>query len=67
MQRRRAPARACQSSPAGGPPLNLTETCIREPVLAWMVIVGTVVFEAVTVIRIDISQMPNVEFPTINV
>lgn len=47
--------------------MNLTETCIRKPVLAWMLMAGTVVFGIVAATRIGISQMPDVDFPTINV
>jgi multidrug efflux pump len=47
--------------------LNITEVCIRKPVLAWMLMAGTVVFGLVAATRIGISQMPDVDFPTINV
>jgi hydrophobe/amphiphile efflux-1 (HAE1) family protein len=47
--------------------LNITEVCIRKPVLAWMLMAGTVLFGIVAATRIGISQMPDVDFPTINV
>ncbi len=47
--------------------MNLTEACIRKPVLAWMLMAGTVVFGLVAATRIGISQLPDVDFPTINV
>ena len=47
--------------------MNLTEVCIRRPVLAWMLIAATVVFGLVAASRIGISQFPDVDFPTINV
>ncbi len=47
--------------------MNLTEACIRKPVLAWMLMAGTVVFGLVAASRIGISQLPDVDFPTINV
>jgi hydrophobe/amphiphile efflux-1 (HAE1) family protein len=47
--------------------LNITETCIRKPVFAWMLMAGTVLFGIVAATRIGISQMPDVDFPTINV
>jgi multidrug efflux pump len=47
--------------------LNITEVCIRKPVLAWMLMAGTVLFGVVAVTRIGISQLPDVDFPTINV
>jgi hydrophobe/amphiphile efflux-1 (HAE1) family protein len=45
----------------------LTEACIKKPVFAWMLMAGTVVFGLVASTRIGISQMPDVDFPTITV
>jgi len=47
--------------------MNLTEVCIRKPVLAWMLIAATVLFGVVAGQRIGISQFPDVDFPTISV
>ncbi|HSA96012.1 MAG TPA: efflux RND transporter permease subunit, partial [Acidobacteriota bacterium] len=47
--------------------MNLTEACVKKPVLAWMLMAGTVVFGVVAGGRIGISQFPDVDFPTINV
>jgi hydrophobe/amphiphile efflux-1 (HAE1) family protein len=47
--------------------MNLTEACVRKPVLAWMLMAATVVFGLVAGGRIGISQFPDVDFPTINV
>jgi hydrophobe/amphiphile efflux-1 (HAE1) family protein len=47
--------------------MNITEVCIRRPVLAWMIIAATTVFGLVAGSRIGISQFPDVDFPTINV
>lgn len=47
--------------------MNLTEICIRRPVLAWMLMAATIVFGAVAIGRIGISQFPDVDFPTISV
>jgi multidrug efflux pump len=47
--------------------MKLTEACIRKPVFAWMLMAGTVTFGLVAIGRIGISQMPDVDFPTINV
>jgi multidrug efflux pump len=47
--------------------MNLTEVCVRKPVLAWMLMAGTVVFGLVALSRIGISQFPDVDFPTITV
>jgi hydrophobe/amphiphile efflux-1 (HAE1) family protein len=47
--------------------MNLTEACVRKPVLAWMLMAATIVFGLVAGSRIGISQFPDVDFPTINV
>jgi len=47
--------------------VNLTEICIRKPVLAWMIMASLIVFGLVAGQRIGISQFPDVDFPTINV
>jgi multidrug efflux pump len=47
--------------------MNLTEVCVRKPVLAWMLMAATIVFGIVAGGRIGISQFPDVDFPTINV
>lgn len=47
--------------------MNLTEVCIRRPVLAWMLIAATVIFGLVAASKIGISQFPDVDFPTISV
>jgi len=47
--------------------MNLTEVCVRKPVLAWMLMAATVVFGIVAASRIGISQFPDVDFPTISV
>ena len=47
--------------------MSLTEVCIRRPVLAWMLMGGTVLFGIVAMSRIGISQFPDVDFPTVNI
>jgi len=47
--------------------MNLTETCVKKPVLAWMLMTATVVFGLVAGTRIGISQFPDVDFPNISV
>ncbi len=47
--------------------MKLTEISIRNPVFAWMLMAGTVLFGLVAANRIGISQLPDVDFPTINV
>ncbi|MBJ6762231.1 efflux RND transporter permease subunit [Myxococcaceae bacterium JPH2] len=47
--------------------MNITEVCIKKPVLAWMIMAATIVFGLVAAQRIGISQFPDVDFPTINI
>lgn len=47
--------------------MNITEVCIRRPVLAWMLMAATIVFGGVALSRIGISQFPDVDSPTISV
>jgi hydrophobe/amphiphile efflux-1 (HAE1) family protein len=47
--------------------VKLTEASIERPVLAWMIMAALVVFGAVALDRIGISQFPDVDFPTISV
>ena len=47
--------------------MKLTDVCIRKPVFAWMMMAATVVFGGVAAWRIGISQMPDVDFPNINI
>ena len=47
--------------------MNITEVCIRRPVLAWMLMAGTILFGIVSATRIGVSQMPDVDSPNISV
>jgi multidrug efflux pump len=47
--------------------MNLTDVCVKKPVLAWMLMAATIVFGIVAARRIGISQFPDVDFPTISV
>jgi multidrug efflux pump len=47
--------------------MNITDVCIRRPVFAWMMMLATVLFGVVAVMRIGVSQYPDVDFPTITV
>ena len=47
--------------------MNITEVCIRRPILAWMIMAATVVFGGVAATRIGVSQFPDVDLPTITV
>lgn len=47
--------------------MNITDICIKNPVLAWMIMASTILFGVVAGQRIGISQFPDVDFPTISV
>jgi hydrophobe/amphiphile efflux-1 (HAE1) family protein len=47
--------------------MNLTEVCLRKPVLAWMIMAGTILFGIIAVSRIGVSQFPDVDNPTVSV
>jgi hydrophobe/amphiphile efflux-1 (HAE1) family protein len=47
--------------------VNLTEICLRRPVLAWMLMAGTILFGIIAVTRIGVSQFPDVDNPTVSV
>jgi len=47
--------------------MNLTDTCIRRPVLAWVIMALVVLFGGVAWSRIGISQYPDVDYPVVSV
>src|SRR5262249_31352551 len=40
---------------------------IRNPVFAWMLMLGLILFGAISFSRMGISEMPDVDFPVVNV
>src|SRR6476646_4577394 len=47
--------------------MSLSDISIRRPVFAWMLMIGLIVFGAIAFQRMGISQLPDVDFPVINV
>ncbi len=47
--------------------MNLSEVSILRPVFAWMLMFGLIVFGAICFQRMGISQMPDVDFPVVNI
>ncbi len=47
--------------------MNITNVCLRRPVFAWMIMAGTVLFGILAVMRIGVSQFPDVDNPTVSV
>ena len=47
--------------------MNLTRACVQKPVFAWMIMTATVLFGAIAISRIGISQFPDVDMPNISI
>jgi hydrophobe/amphiphile efflux-1 (HAE1) family protein len=47
--------------------MSISEVSIRRPVLAWMLMFALIVFGAISFNRMGISQMPDVDFPVVNI
>jgi hydrophobe/amphiphile efflux-1 (HAE1) family protein len=46
--------------------MTLSDISIRNPVFAWMLMLGLILFGAVSYSRLGISQLPDVDFPVLN-
>lgn len=47
--------------------MSISEVSIRRPVFAWMLMAALVLFGAISFQRMGISQMPDVDFPVVNI
>ncbi len=47
--------------------MTLSDLSIRRPVFAWMLMLGLIVFGAISFKRLGISQLPDVDFPVLSV
>jgi hydrophobe/amphiphile efflux-1 (HAE1) family protein len=47
--------------------MRASDVSIRNPVFAWMLMIGLIVFGAVCFSRMGISQLPDVDFPVVTV
>jgi hydrophobe/amphiphile efflux-1 (HAE1) family protein len=47
--------------------VNITDVCLRRPVFAWMLMFGTILFGIIAILRIGVSQFPDVNNPTVTV
>jgi hydrophobe/amphiphile efflux-1 (HAE1) family protein len=47
--------------------MSLSEVSIRRPVFAWMLMFGLIVFGGISFMRLGISNMPDVNFPVVNI
>ncbi len=47
--------------------MNLIDLSIRRPVFAWVLMFTMIVFGAICLLKLGISQMPDVDFPVLNI
>lgn len=47
--------------------MNLIDLSIKRPVFAWVIMFSLILFGAITVNKMGVSQLPDVDFPIINV
>ena len=47
--------------------MNLTDLCIRRPVMAWVLFLSVLAIGGAALSRIGVSQFPDVDFPTVSV
>src|ERR1700749_1195682 len=47
--------------------MSISEISIRRPVFAWMLMFGLIVFGGISFQRMGISNMPDVNFPVVNI
>ncbi len=47
--------------------MNLSDLSIKNPVFAWMLMVGLIVFGAISFSRMGVSQLPDVDFPVLTI
>ena len=47
--------------------MNIIDLSIKRPVFAWILMSALIIFGAISLNRMGISQMPDVDFPILNV
>ena len=47
--------------------MNIADFSIKRPVFAWMLMTALIVFGAISFMRLGVSQMPDVDFPVLDV
>lgn len=47
--------------------MRLSDVSIRNPVFAWMLMAGLIIFGAICFSRMGVSQLPDADFPVVNV
>ena len=47
--------------------MSLSDISIRKPVFAWMLMASMIIFGYISMTKMGVSQMPDVDFPVVNV
>lgn len=47
--------------------MKISDASIRNPVFAWMLMIGLILFGAISFSRLGVSQMPDVDFPVLTI
>jgi len=47
--------------------MRISDISIRNPVFAWMLMIGLMIFGGISFSKMGISQMPDVDFPVVNI
>ena len=47
--------------------MNLSDISIKNPVFAWMLMIGIIVFGFISFTMLGVSQLPDVDFPVLNI
>ncbi|MBF0494304.1 MAG: efflux RND transporter permease subunit [Candidatus Omnitrophica bacterium] len=47
--------------------MTLSDLSIKRPVFGWMLMIGVIVFGVIGFLRLGVSQLPDVDFPVVNV
>ncbi len=47
--------------------MSISDYSIRKPVFAWMLMIGLIVFGAISFLGMGISKLPDVDFPVVNI
>jgi multidrug efflux pump subunit AcrB len=47
--------------------VSITDVSVKNPVFAWMIMLGVMLFGLVALTRIGVSQFPDVDYPNISV
>jgi hydrophobe/amphiphile efflux-1 (HAE1) family protein len=47
--------------------MTLSDLSVRRPVFAWMLMIGLMFFGALCFLRLGVSQMPDIDFPVLNI